>query len=127
MKRIFPSRNSATASSSAPTRTEGYVPPRFAASKASLKQGKRSSSSASKCLAYLRPAQLTYQPRPLRIQAFWIAQRVLNRQVHTRQAGLHLDRAINIFNHRVYNTLRVNHYLDAFIRHIKKPVGLDNL
>src|SRR5215467_4067789 len=47
--------------------------------------------------------------------------------MHIGQTCLQLERAINKFDHRVYDTLRMNNHIYAFIGYIEEPVSLKHL
>ena len=56
-----------------------------------------------------------------------IGQSILNRQSHIGTAKLSHNRAILILYHGMYNTLRMNHYLNLIIAYIIEPSGFNNL
>src|SRR5204863_7667090 len=60
------------------------------------------------------------ESRERRGDALRIEQRVLDRELHVRRRELRDDRAVDVFDHRVHDRLRMNEDVDALGRHVEE-------
>ncbi len=60
------------------------------------------------------------------LDAIWPGERVLDREAHVGAAELREDRAIDEFDHRVNDALRVHDHIDAIHADAKQPTGFDH-
>ena len=123
-KSSVPSRNRATATSSAAMSAAVAREPIRPASRAIRRAGKRSSSGARKSSrpAATRSGGATGDGRRSRVR-----DRVLDRQAHVGGAQLGLERAVAEADGRVDDRLGVDDDLDPVVGHAVEPVRLDDL
>ena len=123
-KSSVPSRNRATATSSAAMSAAVARGPARPASRAMRSAGKRASSGARKSS---RPAATRSGGGGRRRAAVGIGQGVLDRKSHVGGAQLGLQGAVDEPDGRVDDALRVDDHLDRVVADIVQPVRLDDL
>ena len=116
--------NAGTAISLAALSTAGSVPPVVPASRARRSAGKRSGIGRFESeRAHFREVERLEAVR----QPVGIGHRVLDREAHVGMAQLRELRAVDEFDQRMDDALRMHDHVDLLHRHAEKPARLDHL